>query len=221
MISLNFSNGCAPDSMRPLMKNAGVPFTPTFGAVRHVLVDRRRVRLLREALVELRRVEAELLGVRLQLVVAERRLIGEQLLVVLPELALRVGAGGGLRGRPRVRRGTAAGSRGRRRFTLSPYVVDHLSTDVLGALAERALVVRELDDGDRRVRAAALLGTARRSRPRPPARFSLIAVLYFPLSSSMYASPPPLAPSAPSGTRRCAASPARASGPASCSLFSS
>src|SRR5580765_6070457 len=28
--SLNFSNGCAPDSMRPLMKNAGVPLTPTF-----------------------------------------------------------------------------------------------------------------------------------------------------------------------------------------------
>ena len=28
MISLNFSNGCAPVSMRPLMKNAGVPVTP-------------------------------------------------------------------------------------------------------------------------------------------------------------------------------------------------
>ena len=27
--SLNFSNGCAPESMRPLMKNAGVPVTPT------------------------------------------------------------------------------------------------------------------------------------------------------------------------------------------------
>jgi hypothetical protein len=29
MISLNASNGCAPESMRPLMKNAGVPLTPT------------------------------------------------------------------------------------------------------------------------------------------------------------------------------------------------
>ena len=29
MTSLNFSKGCAPDSMRPLMKNAGVPLTPT------------------------------------------------------------------------------------------------------------------------------------------------------------------------------------------------
>src|SRR6185503_9045865 len=29
MIVLNASNGCAPESMRPLMKKAGVPFTPT------------------------------------------------------------------------------------------------------------------------------------------------------------------------------------------------
>src|SRR5205823_10362317 len=28
--SLNFSNGWAPDSIRPLMKNAGVPVTPAF-----------------------------------------------------------------------------------------------------------------------------------------------------------------------------------------------
>ena len=29
LISLNFSKGCAPEIMRPLMKNAGVPLTPT------------------------------------------------------------------------------------------------------------------------------------------------------------------------------------------------
>ena len=30
MSSLNLSNGCAPESSAPLMRNAGVPFAPTF-----------------------------------------------------------------------------------------------------------------------------------------------------------------------------------------------
>ena len=63
MISLNFSKGTAPDSGRPLMKKAGVPVTPDGLAGLLGGLDHRGLVARVEALVELARVEAELLGV--------------------------------------------------------------------------------------------------------------------------------------------------------------
>src|SRR6266446_9279447 len=128
-------------------------------AVGHVLVDRRLERLVLEALIELGRVEAHVLRVLLQLVLAERGLIGEQSGVILPELALRVGAARGLGGRACLR------VHGEREVAvdephLGAVVLHHLIDGALGPPAERALVVRELDDGDRRLGAAAALRAA-------------------------------------------------------------
>ena len=117
------------------------------------------MRLLRETLVELRAVEADVLRVLLELVLLQRGLIVEELGVVLPELALRVGARGGLRRGPRHRM-----HRQRVVAKDEPHLVavrrHHFVHRVLGALAERTLVIRELDDRDRRLHTAAALGTA-------------------------------------------------------------
>src|SRR5437879_1764615 len=125
----------------------------------HVLVDRRLERLVLEALIELGRVEAHVLRVLLQLVLAERGLISEQSGVILPELALRVGAARGLGGRTCLR------VHGEREVAvdephLVAVVLHHLLDGALAPPADRALVVRQLDDGDRRLGAAAALRAA-------------------------------------------------------------
>src|SRR5205807_2570621 len=109
-------------------------------AVLDVLVDRRLERLRREALIELAGVETEVLRVLLQLVLAERRLVREELRVVVPELALRVGAVRrvGRRARLRVHRERVVAED---EAYLVAVGLHHLVDDALGALAERALVV--------------------------------------------------------------------------------
>ena len=91
MISLNSSNGCAPWRLRPLMKKFGVPCAPicwpapcrpAMRALPVAAVERR---------LELAHVEAELLRVLLEVGALEVLLVGEQLVVHLPELPLRLG----------------------------------------------------------------------------------------------------------------------------------
>ena len=74
------------------MKNAGVPLTPASFARLDVGVDDRAVLVRIDAGVELRGVEAELGRVLLQVGVAQPLLVGEQPVVVRPELPLLVGA---------------------------------------------------------------------------------------------------------------------------------
>src|SRR5262249_43648026 len=126
-----------------------------------VLVDGGLERLVGEALIELRTVEPDVLRVLLQLVLAERALIREELRVVVPKLALRVGAVRRLGRRPRQR---VHGERivAEDETDLVAVGLHHLVDRILRALAERALVVGELDDRDGRLRAAALLRTSRR-----------------------------------------------------------
>src|SRR5262245_5794943 len=129
---------------------------PDAGCVRDVLVDVGLELLVLEALVELRLVEPQLAGECLQPLLAEIGL-RPQLVVVLPELPLRARARRGLGGRPRVRmeleREVAVDE-----ADLVAVGGEHLFHRLFGTLAKGAFVVRELDDGHRR-----LLGTARRS----------------------------------------------------------
>ena len=59
MMRLNASNGCAPDSSRPLMKKAGVPGDAGVDACLRVGLDDRLKLAVVDALVELRGVEPE------------------------------------------------------------------------------------------------------------------------------------------------------------------
>src|SRR5262245_57587491 len=129
---------------------------PYAGCVGDVLVDVGLELLVLEAFVELRLIEPELAGECLQPLLAEIGL-RPQLVVVLPELPLRAGARRGLGGRPRM------GMELEREVAVDEaYLIAVGGEDLLhrlfGTLAEGAFVVRELDDGHRR-----LLGTARRS----------------------------------------------------------
>src|SRR5262245_47540905 len=130
--------------------------------VGHVLVDVGLELLLLEALVELGLIEPDLTRELLQRGVAQ---VGgrEQLVVELPELPLGSSARGGLRG------GSCGGVELERKVAvheadLVAVRVEHLLHGRLRTLAERTLVVGELDDRDRR-----RLGAAR----RPPRRRDL------------------------------------------------
>ena len=87
------SNGMAPEIMWPLMKNVGVPKPPVPSPLAYCtsLFDRLLVLARVEVRLELRHVEPDLARVLLERRAIERLLIGEHLVVHLPELALRVG----------------------------------------------------------------------------------------------------------------------------------
>ena len=115
MISLNFSNGWAPTRLRPSMKKFGVPFAPTCLASAMSAWMRALPAPLSSARLELADVEAELLRVLLEVRALDVLLVGEQLVVHLPELPLRLGRDRPPRRRAARPRGTAAGCDGRRR----------------------------------------------------------------------------------------------------------
>ena len=90
--------------------------------------------------------------------------------------------------------------------------VEDLLDRVLAALAEGTLVVRELDDRDRRLGAAAALGSSR-GRDLDGRRLQLVDGFVLRLELLDERERAALRLLAPSGTRGSAASPARASGP--------
>src|SRR5208282_2113578 len=107
-----------------------------------------------EARVELGGIQSERLGSRLQIGRRQLALIGEQRVSKLPELVLFVGASRGLRGVKRVRM-----ERQREVHVYEANFVPIFRLQLLQRafrfLAERALKVGELDDGDGRIFAAA------------------------------------------------------------------
>ena len=154
MMRLNSSNGCAPLSMRPLMKNAGVPMTPASLPVLHVGLDPVLVLVRIDAGVEPARHPARAPPRtasdprRTSL-----RLIGEQPIVVRPELALLGGALRRLGRRPRVGMAWAAGS-AIDEPDASPYVLSTWLTRRIRPQAVRTLEIGELDELDRGARRA-------------------------------------------------------------------
>ncbi len=138
-------------------------------AGRQVGVDARLARMRVERGLELVHVEPNLLGVLLEACPVQRLLVGEHLVVHLPELPLRLGGDGGLGGQRRV-------------VVERQRVVTEEEPDLLGvvlhdlvdrrdhAAAKRALEVRELDDGHRGVG-----GTAHRTLQRHPDAVDAVA----------------------------------------------
>ena len=91
MAALKASNGCAPTRRVPLTKKVGVPVTPKAAPSLSSASTLSLNLPESSAALNLRHVEAQLLRVLLERRAIERLLVGEQLVVHLPELPLLVG----------------------------------------------------------------------------------------------------------------------------------
>ena len=150
MISWKASNGRAPEIIRPLMKYAGVPLTPSPGPRLHGFAYDRVVPIGRQTGRERGRLQLQGRGPGAEVGILHGAAGRHQAPVVVPELALLARAARRPRRGERLRV-AVEGEVPVHELDLARIAAHDGVDRGLGAVAERALVVGELHDRDRRV----------------------------------------------------------------------